>query len=309
MNLTFIDLFSGIGGFRVGMELAGFNCIFSNDYDPFAAKTYQTWYGSHNHVTKSLWDIDIKRDIPNHDILCGGFPCQPFSQAGKKLGFADNKQGDLFDALIQVIKSKKPKVVFLENVSHITTYDNFNTIDHINRQLERNGYLGSWIKINAKYWVPQNRRRVYFLYFSKSKLKFNKLKKLSLEEKLNDISFQPDKKIKYFSSIKEKNPARELQIGKKTWDCLKRLKIENKRKGNGFGYTLLKDFKLPRKLSVNEALLLMGFNNQIAKKYGFKNGFPQVVSNTQAYKQLGNSVVPQVIYELGMLLRDEISVN
>jgi DNA (cytosine-5)-methyltransferase 1 len=90
--LTFIDLFSGIGGFRIGMEHAGFKHVFSNDYDKYASQTYRAWYGSNNHVSKSLLDENILDEIPAHDILCGGFPCQPFSNAGKRLGFKDNKQ-------------------------------------------------------------------------------------------------------------------------------------------------------------------------------------------------------------------------
>ena len=104
---TFIDLFSGIGGFRIGMEQVGFKCLFSNDHDKYSNQTYKHWFGDENHYEESLWDKEVIDLVPQHDILCGGFPCQPFSSAGKKLGFNDDNQGNLFFRIEDIVKSGK----------------------------------------------------------------------------------------------------------------------------------------------------------------------------------------------------------
>ena len=164
---TYIDLFAGIGGFRVGMDHAGFQHLYSNDWDKYAAQTYKAWYGSKNHSCKSLWKAIQEEEIPDHDILCGGFPCQPFSNAGKRLGFKDNRQGNLFFAIKDIVKAKRPKIVFLENVRTIKSHDGGNTFKTINKTFNKLDYHHAYEIISAKFWVPQKRVRIFMIYFDK----------------------------------------------------------------------------------------------------------------------------------------------
>ena len=334
---TYIDLFAGIGGFRVGMDHAGFQHVYSNDYDKYASQTYEAWYGPENHSCKSIWDAIEDKEIPDHDILCGGFPCQPFSNAGKRLGFKDNKQGNLFEAIQEIVEIKKPKVVFLENVRTLKGHDGGHTFDHINREMNKLGYLPTHEIINAKYWVPQNRFRIFLVYFDRNIFSLDKVNLFEQElEKLTDPS---DKKIQKFSSIMEANPDRSFQIPEGTWESLKKHRERHRAAKRGFGYKRLKEERgdfdkptntlsaryakdgaeiliqqpgwedRPRKITLNEAKKLMGFNSKYASLYGHKSraGFPVgICSNAQSYKQFGNAVVPQLVHEIGDLIQKYI---
>jgi len=324
-KLTFIDLFSGIGGFRIGMEQAGFDCVFSNDYDKYANQTYKAWFGDANHSEKSLFDVDIENEIASHDVLCGGFPCQPFSNAGKKLGFDDKHQGNLFFRIVDIAKSKSPKVIFLENVRTLLTHDSGYTFQTINRMLTDLGYIPAYEIINTKYWTPQNRSRVFMVYLHE---------KIASVETVNDVNRQlialkegEGREAQSFSSIMDPDPDKSYQIPQGTYQALIRHKNAHRQKGNGFGFGLMEDFtkqtrtlsaryakdgaeilikqkywRRPRKITMNEAKGLMGFTDDYAKKYNFENGFPIVGSNTQVYKQFGNAVVPGVIEEIAKII-------
>jgi DNA (cytosine-5)-methyltransferase 1 len=329
---TFIDLFSGIGGFRVGMDHAGFKHVFSNDYDKYASQTYKAWYGAENHLCKSIWDVDIETEIPAHDILCGGFPCQPFSNAGKRLGFQDKKQGNLFYRIAEIVESKKPKVIFLENVRTLKNHDAGNTFQTINNTLAGLGYAGAHEMISAKYWVPQNRVRMYMVYFNLSTIAQEDVD--LFQEELTHLKTGKGKKVKSLSSIMEKNPDRSYEIPSGTWESLKKHKARHKAAGRGFGFKLIEDFskptntlsaryakdgaeilikqenwQRPRKITLNEAKKLMGLQNKFSRLYPhLKNkNFPGgICSNHQSYKQFGNSVVPQIVQEIGDLIQKYI---
>ena len=157
-KIKFIDLFSGLGGFRIALEELGYVCVFSSDIDQYARNTYFENFSEipAGDITK----IDEK-EIPDHDIMCAGFPCQPFSIAGKRRGFEDTR-GTLFFDVARIVKEKKPKVVFLENVAGLVSHDNGNTLETIEKTLADLGYLLQWKVMNAKdYGVPQNRNRWY----------------------------------------------------------------------------------------------------------------------------------------------------
>ena len=289
----FIDLFSGIGGVRLGMESVGGTCVFSSEWDKYAQITYEANYGE-----KPQGDITTinEADIPNFDMLCAGFPCQPFSIAGKKEGFDDKKgRGNLFFEILRIIKYHKPPIIFLENVKNLKTHDKGQTFHFIKSSLESLGYHVFSKVLNAKdFGLPQNRERIYIVCF------------------LNKVSFsfpEPLGTITKLGSILEKQVDEKYTISDRLWEGHQKRKIEHKLKGNGFGYSLFngeskytstisaryykdgseilieQDNKNPRKLTPREASRLQGF----------PENFIIPVSDVQAYKQFGNSVPVYVI--------------
>jgi DNA (cytosine-5)-methyltransferase 1 len=322
-TFTFIDLFAGIGGFRLGLSSAGGRAVFTNEWDQHAAVTYKAWYGEENISTEDIREIDPKRDIPSHDVLAAGFPCQPFSIAGvskknslgRPHGFSDLQQGNLFFAICDIISAKKPKVVLLENVKNLISHDAGKTWAVILESLDLLGYEVKHQVLNAAGWVPQNRRRVFIValnrrYFSK--------------EVMNQFAFpsEPENKLKLNSILEKVEPNKKYMLTDNLWRYLQNYAAAHKARGNGFGFKLYgpsdttgtlsaryyKDgaeilikqpgWKNPRRLTPKEAARLMGFNSQMAKTQGFQRGFPQVVSDMQSYKQFGNSVCPLVVAEI-----------
>ncbi len=310
-DFTFIDLFAGIGGFRIAFQSNGGKCVFSSEWDKFAKLTYEanfgeTPYGDIRKIRKS--------EIPNHDVLCAGFPCQPFSLAGvskknslgMKHGFDDETQGTLFFDIKEIIELKRPKVFMLENVKNLLSHDHGRTFNIIKTTLESLNYTFNWKIVDGVNWVPQHRERIFIVGFDNTQFKLLK----------NDIIIpdRPESSYKYpylKSIIKEKLEGYTLGPG--TWETLKRHKAHHESRGNGFGYRMhtlpitenditrtisaryhkdgaeilveQKDER-PRRLSVEEAMQLQGYNPS-------KFIFP--VSKTQAYRQIGNSVVVPAI--------------
>lgn len=163
-NYTFIDLFAGIGGFHLAVSSFGAKCVFASEWDKYASETYQQ-----NFNLKPFGDITKidENDIPKHDILCGGFPCQAFSIAGKQKGFNDIR-GTLFFDIARIINHHNPKVVFLENVKNLAKHDEGKTLETINKTLETFGYNVYTKVLNASnYGLPQNRDRIYIVAFRK----------------------------------------------------------------------------------------------------------------------------------------------
>ena len=321
-GFTFIELFAGIGGFRLGLEAAGGEVVFTNEWDNYAVKTYMSWFSE-----KKISTVDIRtlnpKDIPSHDVLSAGFPCQPFSIAGvskkKSLGrphgFSDLQQGNLFFAICDVISAKQPKVVLLENVKNLISHDGHKTWKVIIDSLTVLGYKVKFKVINAAGWVPQNRRRVFIVALSKK----------HFSEKIIESFCFPDEpkiKLKLCSILEKKEPDKKYMLTDNLWKYLQNYAALHKAKGNGFGYKLYgpddtagtlsaryyKDgaeilikqpsWKNPRRLTPKEAARLMGFNNQMAKSQGFNRGFPQIVSDMQSYKQFGNSVCPCIVADI-----------
>jgi DNA (cytosine-5)-methyltransferase 1 len=324
-QFTFIDLFAGIGGFRIGMTSAGGKAVFTNEWDTFAATTYLAWFSDKQISTDDIRTIDPGTQIPDHDVLTAGFPCQPFSIAGvskknslgRPHGFSDLQQGNLFFTICDIISVKKPKVVLLENVKNLIGHDGGKTWKVITESLDLLGYEIKFKVINAAAWVPQNRRRVFIVAFDRKHFS---------REVIEEFQFpNSDKSPMLLSSILEKvEPDKKYMLTDNLWKYLQDYKEGHKARGNGFGYKLYgpqdttgtlsaryyKDgaeilikqpgWKNPRRLTPKEASRLMGFNNRFAKDWGFKNGFPQVVSDMQSYKQFGNSVCPLVVEQLGI---------
>ena len=293
-----IDLFAGIGGIRLGFERAfqdNVNVIFSSELDKYAQKTYQANYGDMPYG--DITTIPAK-DIPSHDIILAGFPCQAFSVAGLKKGFSDTR-GTLFFEIVRIATEHKPKVLFLENVKGFRNHDKGNTFKVVKETLEDLGYKVYAQVLNAKdFGVPQNRERIYIIAFLDHAVNFRFPTKLEGDVKVGDI---------LDTSVDEK-----YTISDKLWAGHQRRKQGHKERGNGFGYSMFdaqssytstmsaryykdgseilikQEGKNPRKLSPREA----------ARLQGFPDNFQFIVSDTQAYKQLGNSVAVPVIEQL-----------
>lgn len=309
---TFIDLFCGIGGIRLGMETAGFNCIMSSDINTECQRTYNENFGEMPQGDITLID---EKTIPDHDILCAGFPCQPFSISGKQKGFEDTR-GTLFFEICRIINEKKPSVVFLENVKHLVHHDHGKTLDVILSKLEELGYNVSWRVLNgADYGVPQNRERIIIIGSLNGKFDFDKLKTvprvrlLDFLDKDGDFEYlQPDEYT--LLENPKQQPASGLifagyrnksirKVGVRPGTVhLSRVHKQPNRIYSVFGihptlpsqetsgrYFILTEDNRVRKLTLNECWKIMGF----------PESYKKISATGEQYKQLGNSVcVPMI---------------
>lgn len=310
-KFTFIDLFAGIGGFRIAMQNNGGKCVFSSEWDKMAQRTYYANFGEipFGDITKE----ETKKWIPEKfDVLCGGFPCQPFSIAGvskknslgRKHGFEDERQGNLFFHIAEIIEKHRPKAFFLENVKNLVSHDKGNTFKVIKETLEGLGYSFHSKVLNGKHFVPQHRERTFMVGFDKKRYRGKE-----------NFAFpelpEPSKRIK---DILEKKIDPKYTLTDHLWKYLRDYAQKHKEKGNGFGYGLVdlngisrtmsaryykdgseilipqKDFKNPRRLTIRESARLQGYPD---------NYIVDAVSMNQAYKQFGNSVVVPLIEAIG----------
>jgi len=300
---NFIDLFAGIGGFRLGLEPYGGKCVFSCEIDPYAAKTYQAWHGD-----DPIGDITIldPASVPDHDILTGGFVCKSFSIAGvskkKSLGvphgFDDPKSGELFFYLANIIEAKQPKIFILENVKNLVSHNQGKTFKIILNILNDFGYQVSYKVIDAQYWVPQHRERVLIVglrtsYFDNLQFEFPTL---------------PESNKLKIKDILEKEVPEKYTLSNHLWDYLQKRADLQKKKGNGFGFGLVNLDGITRTLSARyhkdgaEILIPQVGKNprrltprEAARLMGYPDHLPIVVSDTRAYQQFGNAIVPALI--------------
>jgi DNA (cytosine-5)-methyltransferase 1 len=210
--MKFIDLFAGVGGIKIGFEKAGFQCVFSNDFDEKAKITFDLNFSEIFETEKQLVLGDIQKipasRIPDFDILCGGFPCQPFSIAGYKQGFKDKKdRGNLFFDIVRILKAKRPQAFLLENVKNLKTHDKGNTMNVILEKLENE--LGYFVKVKVlntmEYGnIPQNRERVYIVGFLSKKAydKFSFPEKIKLTKTIYDCLEKKEVDDKYYYNNK-----------------------------------------------------------------------------------------------------------
>ncbi len=307
IKFTFIDLFAGIGGFRIAMQNLGGNCVFSSEIDKYAKQTYDLNFGEipFGDITK----ID-ENDIPEHDVLCAGFPCQAFSIAGKRKGFKDETRGTLFFDIARIIEAKRPKAFFLENVKGLTNHEKGRTLKTILKVLREDlDYFVPDPKImNAKdFGVPQNRERIFIVGFRKD---------LGVTEFEYPKPFK--KKVK-FADIKEEKPVSVKYYLSTTYlETLKKHKKRHASKGNGFGYEIINDDQCANAIVVGgmgrERNIVIdcrltdfkpitrikgevnrdGWRRMTPREWARLQGFPDSflikVSDAQAYKQFGNSV-------------------
>ncbi|MGB3533343.1 MAG: DNA (cytosine-5-)-methyltransferase [Microcoleaceae cyanobacterium] len=321
--ITFIDLFAGIGGFRIALEKAGYHCVYSCEINPACQEVYQQNFGEI--PEKDISQIEIDK-IPNHDILTAGFPCQPFSICGKRSGFQDTR-GTLFFHLCRIIEAKKPQVIFLENVKHLVHHDQGRTLDIILYSLEDLGYLVDYKILNAKdFGVPQNRERIVIFGTLNKKFNFNlvrdKLPVPSLSnflDKAGNFEYLSPGEYTLIENPKTQDSGllfvgyRNKNIWKKgirpNTEHLSRVHRQPNRiysvegvhptlpsqetSGRFFIYLPQKD--AVRKLTIAECYRIMGFPTD----------FKIHPSLAECYKQIGNSVCINMIYELAIQLREQ----
>ncbi|MDR7316060.1 DNA (cytosine-5-)-methyltransferase [Brevibacillus nitrificans] len=303
-KFTFIDLFAGIGGMRLGFEKAGGRCVFTSEWDKYAQKTYFSNFGDmpEGDITKIH-----EKEIPPHDILVAGFPCQPFSIAGvskknslgRTHGFLDETQGTLFFDVARIIKEKRPKAFLLENVKNLKSHDKGRTFKIITKTLEELNYNIHVEVLDGKNFVPQHRERIFIVGFDKDIYK---------GQEFFTFPDMPVQKMR-IKDILEKEVDPKYTLSDKLWAYLQNYAEKHKAKGNGFGYGLVDLDGTSRTLSAryykdgSEILIPQGENvnprkltpRECARLQGFPESFKIVVSDTQAYKQFGNSVVAPLI--------------
>ena len=307
-RFTQIDLFAGIGGIRQAFQRHGGYNIYSSEWDKFAQTTYRINYGE-------IPDGDIttvdEKDIPDHDILLAGFPCQPFSQAGLHKGFEDTR-GTLFFDIARILKAKRPKAFMLENVKQLRGHDKGNTLKVILSVLdELNYYVPDPQILNAYHFgVPQNRERIIIVGFNKD----------YLPENFKEFEYpvgQMDEKV-CIGDILEDEVGDRFTISDKLWEGHQARKKKHKKKGNGFGFSLFnKNSKYTSTISAryykdgSEALIEQSGKNprmltprECARLQGFTDDFIIPVSNAQSYKQFGNSVCIPVIEAVAIAMLD-----
>lgn len=320
-NLKFIDLFAGIGGTRLAFEAAGCSCVFSSEWDKFARKTYEANFGEV--PSGDIREIAAK-DIPDHDILVAGFPCQPFSLSGvskkkslgRPTGFKDPTQGTLFFEIKRILEEKKPRAFLLENVKNLKSHESGRTFEVILKSLKDAGYQVTHSVLDADSYVPQHRERTFIAGF----LDHGTFEKF-------DFPLPPERPKPRFKDILEKKVDAKYTLSDKLWNYLQQYAEKHRAKGNGFGFGLTdlngrartlsaryyKDGseilvpsqdqgKNPRRLTPRECARLMGFTQ-------FRPDYKIPVSDTQAYKQFGNSVVVPVVHAIAVKMITAISAD
>lgn len=312
---NFIDLFAGLGGFRLALESLGANCIYSNEWDKSVQEVYNNNFG--NIPEGDITKINEK-NIPDHDILCAGFPCQAFSISGKQRGFEDSR-GTLFFDIARIVKEKKPKIVFMENVKNFASHDNGKTLEIVKNTMEELGYNFHQKVLNSvDYGIPQKRERIYMVCFRKDLKIFNfnfpetlKLTKHVEDYLLDDINMTEhlyvNRKDTYYNNLvdnKYSNKPIRLGIVNKGGQgeriySIKGIAITFSAYGGGVfaktgGYLIN---GRPRRLHPRECARLMGYPDT----------YKICDSDNQAYRQLGNSVVIDVLQyiciEMGKALK------
>ncbi len=308
---TFIDLFAGIGGLRRGFQSIDGQCVFTSEWDRFAQQTYHANYRDNRPVEGDIRPFANDPDmVPDHDVLLAGFPCQPFSIAGvskknalgRPHGFLCDTQGTLFYDTAEIIRSKRPRVFLLENVKNLERHDGGNTFRTILNVLKNElGYHVDWKVINAAGWVPQKRERIFIAGFRDSS-----------DFSFSDMKVMDPETGPRLGSILENDVDDKYTLTDKLWNYLQNYKKKHEARGNGFGFGLCgpedvartlsaryyKDGseilirqkgKNPRRLTPRECARLMGFETRGGEPFNIP------VSDTQAYRQFGNSVVVPVV--------------
>ena len=310
-EFSFIDLFAGIGGMRIAFEKNGGRCVYSNEWNKYCQQTYFANFGEQP-------DGDITKvnasDIPDHDILVAGFPCQPFSIAGvskknslgRATGFEDKTQGTLFFDVCRIIKEKRPKAFMLENVKNLCSHDRGRTFKVILESLDELEYDVFCSILDGQNYVPQHRERIIIVGFDRKRYGNN------VKFKFNLTPVSPKPVIK---DILESEVDTKYTLSDKLWTYLQKYAAKHKAAGNGFGYGIAPMNGVSRTLSAryykdgSEVLIQQNKKNprkltprECARLQGFPDTFKIPVSVTQAYRQFGNSVVVPLITDVASLI-------
>ncbi len=330
-KFKFIDLFAGIGGIRLGFEAHGGHCVFTSEWNKFSQKTY---FENFTQTTDHLFAGDItliaEKDIPDFDVLLAGFPCQPFSIAGvskknslgRPHGFECTTQGTLFFDVARIIAEKKPQAFLLENVKNLLSHDKGNTFKVIRDTLEKElGYNIQYRVIDGQHFVPQHRERILIVGFrDHSEFSFDMLNlppkginKMSCILHPQDGSERVEEP---YTSGEKAIVNKKYTLTPKLWDYLQAYAEKHKKAGNGFGFGMVDENSIARTLSAryykdgSEILVSQGTKKrprrltprECARLMGFPNDFKIPVSDTQAYRQFGNSVVVPVMKEVARVM-------
>lgn len=314
-RFTFIDLFAGIGGMRIAFERVGGHCVYSNEWNKYSQQTYFANFGEQP-------EGDITQvpaiSIPDHDILVAGFPCQPFSIAGvskknslgRATGFEDKTQGTLFFDVCRILKEKRPKAFMLENVKNLCSHDKGRTFKVILESLEELGYSVFYSVLDGQNYVPQHRERILIVGFD-------------CKEYGKDVQFEFDLTPKFpkpvMRDILDENVDDKYTLSDKLWTYLQNYAAKHKAAGNGFGYGIAPLDGASRTISAryykdgSEILIEQKGKNprrltprECARLQGFPDDFKIPVSDTQAYKQFGNSVVVPLMENVAKLIVKKI---
>ncbi len=330
---TFIDLFAGIGGLRKAMESAGGRCVFTSEWDAFAQKTYHANFPDNRPIAGDIREVDAAA-IPEHDVLVAGFPCQPFSIAGvskknalgRLHGFQDETQGTLFFDVLRVLMHHRPAAFLLENVKNLKSHDKGRTFEVIRRKLtEELGYTLHTRIIDAANFVPQHRERIVMVGFrentgfSHDDLVLPGRAGRGMRDVLHpeNGSEAPES---HFTIGPDAKVSDKYTLTDKLWQYLQGYAAKHKAAGNGFGFGLVDGDSISRTLSAryykdgSEILVSRGTGNnprrltprECARLMGYDDSFRIPVSDTQAYKQFGNSVAVPVFAEVARLMRPHI---
>ncbi|MCD7884873.1 MAG: DNA (cytosine-5-)-methyltransferase [Lachnospiraceae bacterium] len=314
-SFTFIDLFAGIGGMRIAYEKAGGHCVYSNEWNKYSQQTYFANFGEQpdGDITK----ID-EYSIPDHDILVAGFPCQPFSIAGvskkqslgRATGFEDKTQGTLFFDICRILKAKRPKAFMLENVKNLCSHDKGRTFKVITESLDELDYEVFHQVLDGQYFVPQHRERILIVGFDRKRYG----KDIDFTFDLTPLNPKP-----VMRDILEKDVDSKYTLSDKLWDYLQAYAAKHKAAGNGFGYGIADPDGISRTLSAryykdgSEILIAQEGKNprrltprECARLQGFPEDFKIPVSDTQAYKQFGNSVVVPLMANVAQLVKNKM---
>lgn len=330
---TYIDLFAGIGGIRRAFEVEGGKCVFTSEWDTYAQRTYAVNYPSDEPIAGDITKIN-EHKVPDHDILLAGFPCQPFSIAGvskknslgRSHGFMDEVQGTLFFDVARIIAAKKPKAFVLENVKNLSSHDKGRTFEIIMGVLKNDLKYNVFYKvIDGQHFVPQHRERIVIVGFSKN-VDFS-WDALDLPQKgiikMNSIlhktdgtePFLPHDGYRYFDHI-HSQVINKYTLSDSLWHYLQRYAEKHKAKGNGFGFGLVNEDSIARTLSAryykdgSEILIDQGPElnprkltpRECARLMGYDDSFKIPVSDTQAYRQFGNSVIVPVFQKVAQMI-------
>lgn len=316
-GISFIDLFAGIGGMRIAFESAGAYCVYSNEWNKYSQQTYYANFGVQpdGDITKIAAE-----NIPDHDVLVAGFPCQPFSIAGvskkqslgRATGFEDKTQGTLFFDICRILKAKRPKAFMLENVKNLCSHDKGRTFKVIQESLAELNYKIFYQIVDGKGYVPQHRERIVIVGFDI--LRYG-----------DDIDFNFDLKplepSPVVGDILEAEVDEKYTLSDKLWVYLQNYAAKHREAGNGFGYGIAPLDGITRTISAryykdgSEILIEQPGKNprrltprECARLQGFPDTFKIPVSDTQAYRQFGNSVVVPLMTEIAKLVVDKLNV-
>lgn len=313
---SFIDLFAGIGGMRIAFENAGGHCVYSSEWNKYSQQTYFANFGEQ--PEGDITQVDAN-SIPDHDILVAGFPCQPFSIAGvskknslgRATGFEDKTQGTLFFDVCRILKAKRPKAFMLENVKNLCSHDRGRTFKIILESLNELDYQVFYRVLDGQNFVPQHRERILIVGFDRKRYG-------------SDIDFDfkitpPDHKP-VIADILEQDVAEKYTLSDKLWTYLQNYAAKHKAAGNGFGYGIAPMDGVSRTLSAryykdgSEVLIDQPGRNprkltprECARLQGFPDTFKIPVSDTQAYKQFGNSVVVPLMENVAKLIVETLN--